>query len=445
MPSHTAVRRSPAARRRRLSLLPPLLAGAAGACVVFLFFVCAAAAAQDSGVAEAEAAAAAAMAAAAGGDGVDASGWATANGSPASPRALSAAEKTARERDLAAEAEAKTEAAAAEENPWPELDWPRAGGPIFDPAGGMYKDSVDVLVYSLMGSGATLHYTTDGSTPTNRSAQFETKLHFEGIGDYVVKAIVAADQKRDSVVSEQVYHIRGDAAAPAVTARQVDTEGLGLVAANMTGTNAQYLGSFEEAVALSFYTSTPNCDVRFTLNGDAVTEASNATGPSLALTLRDVGNFTVRTRSFPRNASGFPSQTAEYFVEVHPRPPTPAFSARRDKRFVADMVAKFRDGVKEKEGPKVLYPPELAAYITSVLNPDDGKCGDCTVTEAEQREINKGAARMKVQEGLHVDDQIELHEGFLTRGSCRRFVRDLNKQMREYRWAVRNATLAAEL
>ena len=38
-----------------------------------------------------------------------------------------------------------------EEDLYPELDWPRAGGPIFDPAGAMYRDEVEVLIYSLMG------------------------------------------------------------------------------------------------------------------------------------------------------------------------------------------------------------------------------------------------------------------------------------------------------
>ena len=47
----------------------------------------------------------------------------------------------------------------------------RVDAPVLDTAGGFYTDSVIVMAHSVL-SGATLRYTTDGSTPTAKSKEF---------------------------------------------------------------------------------------------------------------------------------------------------------------------------------------------------------------------------------------------------------------------------------
>jgi hypothetical protein len=75
-------------------------------------------------------------------DEVESSGWSSSSNDDAT--AVGGAEN--QERDLST-----TEGEQEEEvDPYPELNWPRAGGAIFDPAGGMYLDATEVLVYSLI-------------------------------------------------------------------------------------------------------------------------------------------------------------------------------------------------------------------------------------------------------------------------------------------------------
>jgi hypothetical protein len=340
-----------------------------------------------------------------------------------------------------------------EEDLYPELDWPRAGGPIFDPAGAMYRDQVEVLIYSLMGTGATLHYTTDGTTPTNQSSKFETKLQFDGVGDYVVKAIVAAPERRDSVVSEQTYKIRADAAAPSVKASVLEAdyqEG-----ANTTLATEFYLGSFEDGVRLSFYSSTPNCDIRFTTDGslpaldNARTNTTHGEGGGAVLMLDEQAagrskNFTVKVQAMPRTEAAFPSAVGVYTVEVHPRPPTPAFALLQRKKVLRTAVTIFRGLATERErDDNTLRPADLEALYTRILNPDAGKCADCTILEEELVAIRSEIDQMMVREGLHLDAALVLHEGFLLRGSPLQFVMNLNRKMQHFRWAARNATEAA--
>ena len=324
------------------------------------------------------------------------------------------------------------------EDPYPELNWERAGGAIFDPAGGMYLDQIEVLVYSLMGTGASVHYTVDGSEPTNQSSTFLTKLPFTGEGDYTVKACVSAPERRDSVVVEQVYRIRTASAAPSVSATLMDPESP--ESGNTTHANELYLGSFEDGVRLTFYTSTPNSDIAYTFDGqDPTDDYGNRTANGAQLLLTTFGNTTVKTKTFPRDMSGFPSEIATYTVEVHKRPPRPAYTFRRERIFLKDMLNKYKEGIVKAE-KEVLTPAELETYILDVLNPDDGQCDDCVVSNDELELIKDAAWEMKVYEGLATDASIPLYAGFLMRGSCHRFIHTLNTQMREYRWKQRNGT-----
>lgn len=331
-----------------------------------------------------------------------------------------------------------------EDDPYPELSWPRAGGPIFDPAGGLHRDQVEVLIYSLMGSDASLHYTTDGTTPTNKSTKFETKLQFTGVGDYVVKAIVAAPERRDSVVSEQIYRIREDAAAPTVQASIVDPDFP--EAANFTEATENYLGSFEDAVMLKVFSSTPHCDIRYTADGSAPSESSNTTsGDNGKIVLRidrTAKNFTIKVQAIPKTEAAFPSSTGVYYVEVHPRPPVPAYTYRHRNRFYKQLIKAFRTLSKERGRDRAtLRPTDLKVLYTRILNPDNGKCPDCYISKEEEAKLDEEIEALKVQEGLHLDPELDLHIGFLSRGSPFKFMMDTNSRMQHFRWALRNSTL----
>ena len=73
-------------------------------------------------------------------------------------------------------------------------------------------------------------------------------------------------------------------------------------------------------------------------------------------------------------------------------------------------------------------------------NPDDELCDDCYISDVEKVMIKDAAEEMSVYEGLHVDDTLVLYPGFLMRGSCHRFIHQLNTRMRKFRWKMRNGT-----
>jgi hypothetical protein len=326
------------------------------------------------------------------------------------------------------------------EDPYPELSWPRAGGAIFDPSGSMFKDSVEVLMYSLMGEEAKVHYTIDGTEPTNQSTTFTTKVNFQGVGDFILKACVSAPERRDSVVVEQHYYIREESAAPTLRATVLDPDNPESV--NTSLANDHYLGSFEDGASLTFYTSTSNADIRFTFDGqDPTDDYGNMTVSGQRVLLDIFGNTTIKSKTFPHQGTGFPSSINTYWVEIHPRPPRPAYSWRREKVFMRDMEAKYL-ATADKHATKVLYPDDLETYIVEILNPDAGLCDDCYISDQEGKIITDAAKEMKIYEGLHEDNTLKLYPGFLMRGSCHRFIHKLNTRMREFRWQTRNKTLA---
>lgn len=71
--------------------------------------------------------------------------------------------------------------------------------PVFLPATSTFEDSVDVTLYCPT-EGATIHYTTDGSTPTAESTAFTTDITLEATA--TVKAISVKNGESSRVVSK---------------------------------------------------------------------------------------------------------------------------------------------------------------------------------------------------------------------------------------------------
>ncbi len=80
-----------------------------------------------------------------------------------------------------------------------------AATPTFSPGGGTYTGSVTVTISDAT-SGATIHYTTDGSTPTTSSAVYTTPLTFTQTT--TLKAMAAATGMTNSAVASATYTIR---------------------------------------------------------------------------------------------------------------------------------------------------------------------------------------------------------------------------------------------
>src|SRR6266566_4644496 len=77
--------------------------------------------------------------------------------------------------------------------------------PTFSPAGGTYTGSVTVTISDAT-SGATIHYTTDGSTPTTSSAVYSGALTFTQTT--TLKAMAAANGMTNSGVASATYTVQ---------------------------------------------------------------------------------------------------------------------------------------------------------------------------------------------------------------------------------------------
>lgn len=77
-----------------------------------------------------------------------------------------------------------------------------AAAPVFDPASSSFRGSVNVTITSAS-DGATIYYTTDGSTPTTASAKYTGAITITSTT--TIKAIAVKDGMADSQVSSATY------------------------------------------------------------------------------------------------------------------------------------------------------------------------------------------------------------------------------------------------
>src|SRR5437899_4326265 len=88
--------------------------------------------------------------------------------------------------------------------------------PAFSPGGGTYTGSVTVTISDAT-SGAAIHYTTDGSTPTTSSPVYGGALTFTQTT--TLKAMAAASGMTNSAVASATYTVQQQVATPAFSPR----------------------------------------------------------------------------------------------------------------------------------------------------------------------------------------------------------------------------------
>jgi len=103
--------------------------------------------------------------------------------------------------------------------------------PTFSPAGGTYTGTVTVAISDAT-SGATIHYTTDGSTPTTSSAVYAGALTFTQTT--TLKAMAAASGMTNSGVASATYTIQQQKFT--LTVSKIDL-GIGTVTSSPAGIN----------------------------------------------------------------------------------------------------------------------------------------------------------------------------------------------------------------
>jgi hypothetical protein len=83
--------------------------------------------------------------------------------------------------------------------------------PVISPNGGTFRKKVTVKL-SCATAGATIHYTLDGTDPTNASAAYSTSRKFKGIkltgaGLHTVKAMATASGFSDSAITSATFTV----------------------------------------------------------------------------------------------------------------------------------------------------------------------------------------------------------------------------------------------
>ena len=134
--------------------------------------------------------------------------------------------------------------------------------PVIDPNGGSHFDSVDVNITTIT-PGATIHFTTDGSTPTTASSVFTAPVTLTASA--TVKAIAVRTGFNDSSETSAVFDVQ--------PSPQVDAVAFG-----------PSPGTFQGSVDVTLSTTTPGATIHYTLDGTPPTTGSPVFTTAINLT-----------------------------------------------------------------------------------------------------------------------------------------------------------------
>jgi len=178
-----------------------------------------------------------------------------------------------------------------------------AATPTFSPAGGTYTAAQSVTL-STTTTGASIYYTTDGSTPTNFSALYSPATPIAISTTTTINAITAdAPTYLDSTVATATYTINLPAAA--------------------TPTFSPAPGTYTAAQSVSLSDATTGASIYYTTNGSAPTTASTlyVVGSPIAVSSTTTINAIAVATGFSNSAVA----TGTYTINL-PVVATPAFS-----------------------------------------------------------------------------------------------------------------------
>lgn len=137
---------------------------------------------------------------------------------------------------------------------------PVASTPTFSPAGGTYTAAQSVTIADTT-SGATIHYTTDGSTPTSSSTTYAGAITVASTT--TIKALAVASGYNNSSVASATYTISLPAAdAPVLSPAP---------------------GTYTDAQSVTLSDDTPGASIYYTTNGTTPTTASTLYSGAIAV------------------------------------------------------------------------------------------------------------------------------------------------------------------
>ncbi len=154
--------------------------------------------------------------------------------------------------------------------------------PTFSPAGGTYAVAQDVTI-ACATSGAAIHYTTDGSTPTANSATYSAPVHVAATA--TLKAYAVASGQTDSAVASASFTI--NAGATPAAAPTFSPNG----------------GTFASAQSVTIATATAGASIYFTTDGSTPTTSSALYGAPISLSASETLTAIAVASGYARSAS----------------------------------------------------------------------------------------------------------------------------------------------
>ena len=166
--------------------------------------------------------------------------------------------------------------------------------PTFSPAAGTYS-SAQTVTLSDTTSGATIYYTTNGTTPTTSSTVYSAPITVSSTE--TIEAIAAASGLANSSVTSAVYTIATPAATP---------------------TFSPLGGSYTSAQTVTISDATSGATIYYTTNGTTPTTSSTVYSSPITVSATETLNAIAVATGYSNSSVG----TAAYTISTSTAPPT---------------------------------------------------------------------------------------------------------------------------
>ncbi len=145
----------------------------------------------------------------------------------------------------------------------------QAAAPTFSPAAGTFTSAQNITLNDSV-SGATIYYTTDGSTPTTTSHVYSGPIALADPSQTTINAIATASGYTTSVVASAAYTInQPPAATPSISPAS---------------------GTFTSAQTVTITDTTPGATIYYTVDGGTPTTASSVYSKPLTISFNGTTN-----------------------------------------------------------------------------------------------------------------------------------------------------------
>jgi hypothetical protein len=174
------------------------------------------------------------------------------------------------------------------------INLPQAATPTFSPAAGTYT-SVQSVTISDSTTGATIYYTTDGSTPTTGSNVYSSAISVSA--SETLKAIATASGYTQSAVGSAAYTITPPAATP---------------------TFSPAAGTYTSAQSVTISDSTTGATIYYTTDGSTPTTGSSVYSSPISVSASETLKAMATASGYSQSATG----SAAYVINLPAATPT---------------------------------------------------------------------------------------------------------------------------